>query len=205
VEQRLESTVASCDIVQQLQGLNSKERRQLLRAWKKTQTGDSIVVEQVLSIATEEAKRVGHENLKKDQRKANTQSKNENELQVVETSEDQDSKKRKKERKRELEDDKVDIVMSTENNKEKSVKTPKTSINGKPNKDWSHLSSEERQRREHQRQKQREAEERRKAPMESGTGMTSHRHPLNSERRRANRRKPSGKAGRLLLKRKRGC
>uniref|UniRef100_A0A7S2NYN5 Uncharacterized protein n=1 Tax=Leptocylindrus danicus TaxID=163516 RepID=A0A7S2NYN5_9STRA len=65
-------------------------------------------------------------------------------------------------------------------------------------KDLSHLPAEERERREHQRQMQRLAAERRA----SGEGNNSkHSHPLNSERRRANRRKP-GKSGRIAAMRR---
>ena len=52
--------------------------------------------------------------------------------------------------------------------------------------DWSDLPPEERLRREEQRRLQKEAAERR----ERGEDSSSHKHPLNSERRRANRRKP---------------
>jgi len=61
----------------------------------------------------------------------------------------------------------------------------KKSKNGCNKVDWSDLPAEERMRREEQRRKQREAAERRERGESS-----SHRHPLNSERRRANRRKP---------------
>lgn len=61
-----------------------------------------------------------------------------------------------------------------------------SSSDKKRKRDWSHLTPEERLRREEQRQKQKEAAERR---ANEGTS-NSKRHPLNSERRRANRRKP---------------
>ncbi|GMH47603.1 hypothetical protein TrLO_g8202 [Triparma laevis f. longispina] len=53
-------------------------------------------------------------------------------------------------------------------------------------KDLSHLPPDERKRREDQRKKQAEAKERRE-----GGEKGEHAHPLNSERRRANKRKPS--------------
>lgn len=62
---------------------------------------------------------------------------------------------------------------------------PTAPASKKRKKDWSHLSPEERKRREEQRQKQQEAAERRERGESS-----PHKHPLNSERRRANRRKP---------------
>lgn len=56
--------------------------------------------------------------------------------------------------------------------------------------DWSALPPEERLRREEQRKRQTEAAERRVRGEEAAAG---HKHPLNSERRRANRRKPKWK------------
>lgn len=56
--------------------------------------------------------------------------------------------------------------------------------------DWSALPPEERLRRQEQRKKQQEAVERRETGEET---RGPHKHPLNSERRRANRRKPKWK------------
>lgn len=56
--------------------------------------------------------------------------------------------------------------------------------------DWSTLPADERLRREEQRRLQKEAA-RRRSNAETGVGI--HKHPLNSERRRANRRKPKWK------------
>jgi hypothetical protein len=53
--------------------------------------------------------------------------------------------------------------------------------------DWSALPTDERLRREEQRRVQQEATERRVSGEQQGS---KHKHPLNSERRRANRRKP---------------
>ena len=67
----------------------------------------------------------------------------------------------------------------------------------KTGKDWSLLSKEERDRREKQRQMQKEAAERRKQLDEmDNTTNSIKRHPLNSERRRANKRKP-GRSGKI--------
>ncbi len=64
----------------------------------------------------------------------------------------------------------------------------KAALTGKKRKkDWSNLTPEERMRREEQRRLQQEAAERR---AKEGSGSGDKRHPLNSERRRANRRKP---------------
>jgi len=58
--------------------------------------------------------------------------------------------------------------------------------------DWSNLSPEERLRREEQRRKQQEAAEMQARGEDKTPG---YKHPLNSERRRANRRKPKWKNG----------
>lgn len=69
----------------------------------------------------------------------------------------------------------------------KDTKAATTKTSGKKRKkDWSDLPPEERLRREEQRRMQQEAAERR---LKEGPNA-SKRHPLNSERRRANRRKP---------------
>ena len=56
--------------------------------------------------------------------------------------------------------------------------------------DWSKLPPEERFRREEQRRLQQEAAKRRAENTANGSSSPTYRHPLNSERRRANRRKP---------------
>lgn len=72
---------------------------------------------------------------------------------------------------------------------------------------WSHLPDEERKRREKQRQMQKEAAKRRAMDSSDVTAdMTSladkrKRHPLNSERRRANRRKPK-RVGQMIAKKR---
>jgi hypothetical protein len=68
--------------------------------------------------------------------------------------------------------------------------TPSVKKRKRPKVDWSSLSSEERLRREEQQRLQKEAAERR---AREGDNL-KHRHPLNSERRRANRRKPKWNA-----------
>ena len=66
----------------------------------------------------------------------------------------------------------------------------------KRKRNWSDLPPEERLRREEQRQKQKEAAERR---AKQGN-VNNKRHPLNSERRRANRRKPKWERKQLVEK-----
>lgn len=77
---------------------------------------------------------------------------------------------------------------------EKKSGTEENQSNKKSKKevDWSNLSAEERLRREEQRRKQNEALERRANGEDKTPG---YKHPLNSERRRANRRKPKWKNG----------
>jgi len=81
----------------------------------------------------------------------------------------------------------------SDNNKKKAADTPESTTKPKkkrrkkgPPVDESKLPPEERRRREEQRRMQKEAQERRDAGL-----VDPNRHPLNSERRRANRRKPS--------------
>eukprot|EP00521_Asterionellopsis_glacialis_P009075 CAMPEP_0195283788 /NCGR_PEP_ID=MMETSP0707-20130614/2218_1 /TAXON_ID=33640 /ORGANISM="Asterionellopsis glacialis, Strain CCMP134" /LENGTH=358 /DNA_ID=CAMNT_0040343023 /DNA_START=89 /DNA_END=1165 /DNA_ORIENTATION=+ len=73
-----------------------------------------------------------------------------------------------------------------------SAKETKTTKKGKKRKaDWSDLPAEERFRREEQRKKQKEAAERREQEAnDPNASSKKFKHPLNSERRRANRRKP---------------
>ena len=82
----------------------------------------------------------------------------------------------------------------------KAADTTKNSKTGKKKKkqDWSSLSPEERMRREEQRRLQKEAADRRQREAISGKGTNKgYKHPLNSERRRANRRKPKWDRKRL--------
>ncbi len=88
------------------------------------------------------------------------------------------------------EDEKVAAESASKNKKaeKKESKTQADKVKSKKRKqpDWSSLSSDERLRREEQRRLQQEAADRKNDEAANG----SHRHPLNSERRRANRRKP---------------
>lgn len=74
---------------------------------------------------------------------------------------------------------------------EKPTIKPKSKSSKKKQKDLSHLTPEEIARREQQRQMQIQAAERRARGEDLNHG---HKHPLNSERRRANRRKPARKS-----------
>lgn len=98
----------------------------------------------------------------------------------------------RKEALRLLEESKAQIPLAattTETEHQQSQSKDPSTSGKKRKKDWSDLSPEERTRRETQHRKQQEAAERReKQGDDHGSGK--HRHPLNSERRRANRRKP---------------
>jgi hypothetical protein len=92
-------------------------------------------------------------------------------------------------------DEAMPIVVDSKRDQTEAASTgQKNGENGEPKKkkrkketDWSHLSAEERLRREEQRKKQQEAAERRARGEDITPG---HKRPLNSARRRANRRKP---------------
>lgn len=159
----IEIDPAVADIANQLKGLNSKERRKLLRQLS------SQYDEELLAKATDVSKKIAEENEAKQAQEQNEKG----------------SKKRKAE----------DESASTEDkNNSESASSEQPKSKKKKWQDFSHLPPEERERREKQRQMQQEAAARRAA------GEVSTRHPLNSERRRANRRKP-GKAGKIRLMR----
>jgi hypothetical protein len=218
------------NLVQQLQGFNSKERRQLLRSWKQQQqqsqsassfSTEAESLDKAIQWMKEEAKKMGFEN---------REEKMQNEMKgiPVEVEEEDSGHVNKKKRKTILEESKDPTDNHDQNvsKKMRPMETTRTRVgeeeqdtttNGKGapvKKDWSHLTPEERQRREVQRQMQKEAEERRrKALLENGQGTLSssssslflsgkHKHPLNSERRRANKRKPSGKIAKMLFKKR---
>ena len=152
------------EVAEQLKGLNSKERRKLLR--KLASEYDEAFLEKV----TEASKKIAEEN---EAKQAKEQKK-----------EEKESAKRSKEESVNT-DNPTDISNFSEEPKKKRKKV----------KDLSHLPPEERARREEQRRLQKEAQARRAA------GEVLTRHPLNSERRRANRRKP-GRAGKIALMKK---
>lgn len=123
-----------------LEGLNSKERRKLLRKWKREGKDITLLENSIAPQSTD-----------------NNQTEATDKKRQLDADTDTPTPKRKRRKK--------DV-------------------------DWSTLQPEEKKRREHQRKMQEEAAKRRA----SGEGTNSgHKHPLNSERRRANKRKP-GKA-----------
>lgn len=169
-------------IVAQLHGLNSKERRKLLRKLK-AETG---VTQEELTLAEEEAHRVADKN--RDLEKKEVEKLKSNKRKHDEADEPESSKSPPK---------------SETNNETKSNVSGETQPKKKKSKakDWSHLPEEERKRREEQREKQVEA-----ARLRASGEIAPGRHPLNSERRRANRRKPgrAGKIAKLVREQKEG-
>lgn len=149
-------------LAEQLKGLNSKERRKLLRKLRRDDP-EKIAETGALAEAEDEAKKIAEQNRKE---------------------QEEQSKKRKREvdeeKKKKNGDGNTDQQAGAGKKKGKKSKV-----------DWSALPPEERARREKQREMQQEAKRRREAGEVDET-----RHPLNSERRRANRRKP-GRAGKI--------
>lgn len=228
-EEPKEAKLSVEEIAAQLQGVNSKDRRKMLRKLA------SDYDEEFLAKATEASKKVAGENESK-QEAANAGSSSSVQ---DETSKGQDksvedvanqlkglnSKERRKLlRQLSSQYDEAFLENVTEASKKiaevneaKQVQEQKTAEKesgkrkaediagsvvqqpnkkkGKKMKDLSHLPADERARREIQRKMQQEAAVRRAA------GEVHTRHPLNSERRRANKRKP-GRAGKIAIMKK---
>ena len=151
------------EILAKLEGLNSKDRRKLLRQLK-TSSGGAID-ESVIAAAEEKARRVAERNEKE---AANA------------TAGGADKSSKRKGGGGGGGEEKAAPDDRTGPRKKRRKKGPPVDLGALP--------PEERRRREEQRAMQREAAERR-----AGGLVDPDRHPLNSERRRANRRKP-GKA-----------
>lgn len=153
-------------LLSQLEGLNSKDRRKFLRQLRndnqdgKNNNDESKGNHDLIAKLEEEAKRIAEQNVRESAEKQTAQPSMSN------RREDETPSKP------------LDQLQSTQSKKSK----PKS-------KDLSNLPPEEIARREKQRQLQKEAAERRA----NGEVTNTHRHPLNSERRRANRRKPAHK------------
>lgn len=171
------ATANSSEILSKLEGLNSKDRRKLLRQLKRD-TGDNDdgnTDANLIAAAEEEARRVAERNR-------------------IAVQEQTVAEKDKSTKRKAGDEDSTTTITNTSRNKNNDEQQPNKPKNKKRKKkstvDLSTLSPEERLRREQQRQMQIEAEERRTAGLQD----PNYRHPLNSERRRANRRKPSKNA-----------
>ena len=152
------------EILAKLEGLNSKDRRKLLRQLK-TSSGGAID-ESVIAAAEEKALRVAERNEKE---AANA---------TASGAADKSSKRKSSSGG----EKKAAPVEQAGPKKKRRKKGPPVDLGA--------LTPEERKRREEQRAMQQEAAERRAGGLVDDPDF---RHPLNSERRRANRRKP-GKA-----------
>ena len=156
------------EILAKLEGLNSKDRRKLLRQLRRDNPDDENDIDGVekglIAAAEEEARRVADRNrsLAEDH---DGQTKGG-------TKEVANSNKRKA--------NDAEIATETTTPKKKNTRKKKNAVN------LEDLPPDERKRREEQRKMQQEAAERREKGL-----VDPNRHPLNSERRRANRRKPS--------------
>ena len=153
------------EILSKLEGMNSKDRRKYLRQLKHD-TGGTID-ESVIAAAQEQAKKVAERNEKEASADATTTR--DNKRKIMDSSAASGGNTL------------GDSTTTTPSSKPKKKRRKK-----KAAVDISTLTPEERARRGQQRQMQIEAVERRAAGLVDPT-----RHPLNSERRRANRRKPS--------------
>lgn len=161
------------DIAQKLKGLNSKERRKLLRKLASEAEEDESK-KTVLTEAIELSKRIAEENeAKQSLQKKDSKTTGGDNTKVLEDSDAKDAS-----------DPSADKDSLPPSKKKRKLK------------DLSHLPPDERKRRERQRKMQQEAAERRASGEQDMT-----RHPLNSERRRANRRKP-GRAGKIVALKK---
>lgn len=183
-------------IINQLQTLNSKERRKLLRQLESDETKKELVAK-----VKEESKKVAMQN--------ELLEKEKQDLAILEQKKKkEESKKRKAEvDKKVKEEEEQEESLAADNNNcdsnndqvhnhtnaDQGISRPKKKRKWK---DFSHLPPEERERREKQRLMQMEAAARR-----ANGEVDTTRHPLNSERRRANRRKP-GRAGKIVLLKK---
>ena len=157
------------EILAKLEGLNSKDRRKLLRQLK-TSSGGTID-ESVIAAAEEKAHNVAERN---EREAANNNNNNSNKTIAVKKSMGKPPKKRKS---GDAKASAIPIVDSSKVTKKRRKKGPPVNLND--------LSPEERKRRDEQRISQQQAAERRVAGL-----IDPDRHPLNSEQRRANRRKP---------------
>mmetsp|Transcript_2389 Transcript_2389/g.5172 ORF Transcript_2389/g.5172 Transcript_2389/m.5172 type:complete len:295 (-) Transcript_2389:9-893(-) len=167
--------INASEVLSKLEGLNSKDRRKFLRQLRRDnpEDGTDLSEKVLIAAAEDEARRIAEMNR----------------LNVSKENINQDAdKKRKAEDAKETDHTTTSETTTTTAPKKRSRRR-KSKVN------LDDLTPEERQRREQQRQMQKEAVERRAAGL-----VDLNRHPLNSERRRANRRKPG--RGALIAMRK---
>ncbi|KAL3756944.1 hypothetical protein ACHAWU_002489 [Discostella pseudostelligera] len=168
------ASTTTSEILAKLEGLNSKDRRKFLRQLRSSMGGN--IDESVIAAAEEQARKVAE--------------RNEQEAVLTNTPSDKASKPSKAKVGDEKSTRNSGQAANVDETKPKSKRRKKNPIN------LDDLDPEERKRREAQRIMQKEAAERRASGL-----VDPNRHPLNSERRRANRRKP-GKAAKIVQAKK---
>eukprot|EP00592_Proboscia_alata_P018372 CAMPEP_0194414558 /NCGR_PEP_ID=MMETSP0176-20130528/13246_1 /TAXON_ID=216777 /ORGANISM="Proboscia alata, Strain PI-D3" /LENGTH=454 /DNA_ID=CAMNT_0039218653 /DNA_START=10 /DNA_END=1375 /DNA_ORIENTATION=- len=197
VNNNIKSTDNLNDIATSLETLNSKDRRKLLRKLRRDDVKGGVkttvakVDDTVTAVLTSSTDAVEHKN--GNSKPENNETTATTQLQQIEERAKQIGAMKKVDtlkkvadstiRKRKIDSD----INKAAQKKNKVIKPPK---------DLSHLPPAERERREHQRRMQEEAAKLRDSGDSSKLLGGKFSHPLNSERRRANRRKP-GRSDRI--------
>lgn len=168
--------INASEVLAKLEGLNSKDRRKFLRQLRRDnpEDGTDLSEKGLIAAAEDQARRIAEMNR----------------LNVSKENVDQDAGKKRKAEDAKETDQATKSETTTMTAPKKKSRRRKSKVN------LDDLTPEERQRREQQRQMQKEAAERRAAGL-----VDPNRHPLNSERRRANRRKP-GRGALIALRKK---
>lgn len=167
------AAATTTDMLAKLEGLNSKDRRKFLRQLRSSIGGN--IDESVIAAAEEQARKVAERN-EQEAVHTNAISSKASKASTAKISNDKSPRS-----------DHTDTVDQSKPNPKRRKKNP---IN------LDDLDPDERKRREAQRMMQKEAADRRASGL-----VDPSRHPLNSERRRANRRKP-GKAAKIVQAKK---
>ena len=167
----INTTKSSMDISEIVKKLDGLNSKERRKFLRQLKSNGQDIDEQVLAAAQDEAKKVAERN----EKEANSTS-------STKGASDSNEGKRK--------DSSEPSASNNETSKPKKKRRKKNAVN------LEDLPPEERARREEQRRMQKEAAERRAAGL-----VDPNRHPLNSERRRANRRKP-GKAAQIAQAKK---
>lgn len=157
-----EKNKSSLDISEVIKKLDGLNSKERRKFLRQLKSNGEEIDEEVIAAAQEEAKKVAERNEKEAENSATAKG-----------AHDDSSKGKRKA-------DKSSVI------KDEATKPKKKRRKRGPPVNLDDLPPEERARREEQRRMQKEAAERREAGLVDPT-----RHPLNSERRRANRRKPS--------------
>jgi hypothetical protein len=165
------TTESSMDISEIVKKLDGLNSKERRKFLRQLKSNGQDIDEQVLAAAQDEAKKVAERNEKEANNTSSTKG----------ASASSEGKRK---------DSSEPSASNNETSKPKKKRRKKNAV------DLEDLPPEERARREEQRRMQKEAAERRAAGL-----VDPNRHPLNSERRRANRRKP-GKAAQIAQAKK---